>query len=524
MKSLECRPTLAISSPSLALIVLSVFFSVQPVTPCFGLVPQKTVCHPSSSLFWSSRRRHGHRLLADSRNGKTEADTSEDSKSFSTEMGGDDSSLTAPICRVVTRADAKLPDKPPMLPSSLFRRESQLLNGTSNNDDNILDKLDAYYNAEAHKITRRVSYFDQPSGIDGNGEIQIGVDRNEEEYLVSVLRGSLEDAGFQLLSRRDLDLCERLNAGYLLRLSILPDVKELDQGIAQEFYPERFYSGNGTAINPEEILFDGRVLVYWRGYAEEVTRGRLLLPKIDYLQASLVQRSAAWVKSQLDAVESKLARRMFRLITSIRQSFRESLMHMIEMLPIKTMAKALRTMLMGLDDSARNATDATRRSVANKEGLFTLSRYGGSTKKFVGSPNPNDALDPFTICEIDYSEPALRPNMNSKFQRRQAKNSNAERCLYQEINHQTLTCEYDETMFRKGASPTMQLLDRVSISNLVDFFSSSGRKKLLKTLVVRSELVEPTYEEVSVTWRLEYKYGTIFPISNKLFYSIRCYR
>ena len=48
----------------------------------------------------------------------------------------------------------------------------------------------------------------------------------------------------------------------------------------------------------------------------------------------------------------------------------------------------------------------------------------------------------------------------------------------------------------RSVLPTMQLLDRVSISNLVDLFSLSGRRKLLRTLFARSELVEPTYEEV----------------------------
>ncbi len=65
------------------------------------------------------------------------------------------------------------------------------------------------------------------------------VDPVAEERLVSSVRTSLENAGFELLSKRDIDLCESLNAGYLLRLSILPDVSELDE-IAQEFYPERF--------------------------------------------------------------------------------------------------------------------------------------------------------------------------------------------------------------------------------------------------------------------------------------------
>lgn len=39
-------------------------------------------------------------------------------------------------------------------------------------------------------------------------------------------------------SWRNLDLCEAFNTGYLLRLSIIPDVGSLDEGIAKEFSPK----------------------------------------------------------------------------------------------------------------------------------------------------------------------------------------------------------------------------------------------------------------------------------------------
>jgi hypothetical protein len=44
----------------------------------------------------------------------------------------------------------------------------------------------------------------------------------------------------------------------------------------------------------------------------------------------------------------------------------------------------------------------------------------------------------------------------------------------------------------------MELLERVSINNLVDFFSKSGRRKMIRAILEKSELVEPTYEEVMV--------------------------
>jgi hypothetical protein len=110
---------------------------------------------------------------------------------------------------------------------------------------------------------------------------------------------------------------------------------------------------------------------------------------------------------------------------------------------------------------------------------------------------PNDALNPFMICEIDYNEPELRPSLQSKFFQERLMGTEQERRLYREMNHHTLTCEYDERISKAGRKlPTMQLLDRVSISNLVDSFSPSGRDRLIRTLFATSELVEPTYEEV----------------------------
>jgi hypothetical protein len=72
--------------------------------------------------------------------------------------------------------------------------------------------------------------------------------------------------------------------------------------LAREFYPELFVEGSCSSKEEiaERFLFDGSVLVFWRGYSREVTRGRLLLPKIDYLQASLVQRLSGSVKKKLD--------------------------------------------------------------------------------------------------------------------------------------------------------------------------------------------------------------------------------
>lgn len=80
---------------------------------------------------------------------------------------------------------------------------------------------------------------------------------------------------------------------------------------------------------------------------------------------------------------------------------------------------------------------------------------------------------------------------------------NVDHDMYQCLNSGGLKCPYDSMAAGKvkGPEPPMQLLKRVTISSLVDLFSSEGRRDLLRTLFSKSELVEPTYEEVVVVWR-----------------------
>jgi hypothetical protein len=130
-------------------------------------------------------------------------------------------------------------------------------------------------------------------------------------------------------------------------------------------------------------------------------------------------------------------------------------------------------------------------------GLFKLGRYGGSKVRFVGSPDPTDALQPFIICEV----PEM-PSFSSELETRNFTNvAIAERDMKDEINCNLYSCEYDEKTSSsqiKGGRTRMELLERVSINNLVDFFSKSGRRKMIRAILEKSELVEPTYEEVMV--------------------------
>lgn len=403
------------------------------------------------------------------------------------------------VCRVVALRDKKLPEvtDSALLPSSLIQSPT-----------NILRRLDDIYHAQAHQETRFLKYMQRsPSTPLAESAAVVCSSQEEEDSVAQMLRNSLEDAGFERLSRRDLDLCESLNAGYLLRLSILPDVSELDPSIAQEFYPEYFHE-DGRPKNPQQLadqlLFDGRVLVYWRGYSKEVTRGRLLLPKIDYLQASLVQRLSGSVKRQLVATERFVWMKVLASYRKTTACFVHYLRMLADAMPSERSTKALRKVIRSpYAYSAYKAMSANGtlptlrdlRAAASDTTIFKLSRYGGSKIKFVGNPNPTDALTPFIICEENVNSCSLDVDTCSK--ERAAK---VNRDMYESLNSKDLLCPYDASNpgFRQSS---FQLLERVSISSLVDIFTSEGRRNLMRTIFSKSELVEPTYEEVVVLWR-----------------------
>lgn len=450
---------------------------------------------PSSRSVVHTFARKGKVPICQKSNLDAAANDDDDSQELKSSEALDGNNLSVPICRIVSRADSRLPTKFSTLPESLSQ------------SPHLLDKLDALYHAQAHKQTQGLHYLDQSNQkpkpvVNSLSETALMAERQ----LVSVTRNALEDAGFELLSERDIDLCESLNAGYLLRLSILPDVTNLDPGIAKEFYPERFHS-NGTVVDKDELLFDGRVLVYWRGYAEEETKGRLLLPKLDYLQASFVQRSAAWLKMRLDKAENQLVKSTIKQSRKLKSKVQTAVLKITDSIPAKRLAQITRDFFQDESDMEEVFLQENDFHVSSK-GSRKLGRYGGSKIRFVGSPNPSDALAPFTICDVDYDNPvpnSKNPGNHIPKVGRTPENATiaaAEHDMYKEINNQDFTCEYDQTRSKNNPGqplPRMQLLERVSISDLVDVFTKSGRQNLVKTLFAESKLVEPTYEEVSIT-------------------------
>lgn len=414
---------------------------------------------------------------------------------------------SAPICRVVALADSKLPNpSPDNMPPFLFQSPQFLLR-----------RLSDIYHAIAHDETQGLNYVDRAStSSEMSSSTQAPTVQqylDEQKDLVRITRTCLEDAGFELLTRRDLDLCEALNAGYLLRLSIVPDVSELDEGIVQEFYPELFSNSSTSDSDESDFLFDGRVLVYRRGYSQEVTQGRLLLPKLDYLQTSLVQRSTSWLKLQLDTLEEAVMDRMKAVSNRFRRSVAQGARKAIDKLPqsyIRTLVQEQLTPSLdavvsppinGLSTLGLRRGLPQLQSHREQGSFFRLTRYGGSKIRFVGSSNPIDALEPFLICQSREGSFCAPCPMNKRKRGRQQKEDNCDDCESR-CEDYNLKCPYDVGILGPDLShPSMQLLERVTIGNLVNIFSRDGRRKLLRTLASESELVEPTYEEVVVVWR-----------------------
>lgn len=421
------------------------------------------------------------------------------------------------VCRICATADGEIPiSDQSVLPPTLVRSD-------------LFGKMDAIYHAASHADTSSLKYINSDKrrrqrnvagtkgGDDGSEDVENRFDEEEEVLLVSILRSSLEDAGFELLNRRDLDLCEALNAAYLLRLSIQPDIKTFDPKVGQEFYPERFGfdKANGSdnkdtagagaepteAFEKHDLLFDGRVLIFRRGYSEEVTVGRLLLPKLDYLQASIVQKSAAIVTRALSRIERSVVNTVARVARSTRRRLREVLSDMADAIPATKVTAIIKSRWVLNETSSfvdGNETNGSATS-SNEAKILKLNRYGGSREQFVAAPDLNDAINPFLICEVEYAHEVPLGSTNGNTP---TDDKGISGPMIEAVNTGTITCEYDARNQKQGSlNEPMRLLKRVSISNLIDFFSPQGRRGVVRGFVEKAKLVEPTYSEVVVVWR-----------------------
>ena len=369
-------------------------------------------------------------------------------------------------------------------------------------DPDLLERIDIIYNAIAHTQSRRLK---DSLSYDDYDDTYV-FEEHKEEKLVSVLRTSLEDAGFELLTKRDLDLCEALNAGYLLRLSIIPNTADLDPRIGQEFYPE-LYSKNGTTTtaptdDDRSLLYDGRILIFRRGYSSEISRGKLLGAKLDYVQASLVQKSASRVTEILGRFERRLLRRLTKSIRSASANTKEYLAGLVDVLP-SFLGDFLKNQWgwkkQRIGSSSTGNLQKLEEKMQQQENIFfKLGRYGGSRVQFVGSPDSSDALTPFLVCKVTDGPEDNEIIATERSTTSLGISEDIDRDIIAGLNNGDYTCQYDE---ESANSIPATLLERITLSNVVDLYSPEGRKRVAKSFMAESELVEPTYEKVIAIWR-----------------------
>jgi len=253
-----------------------------------------------------------------------------------------------------------------------------------------------------------------------------------------------------------------------------------------------------NTIASHDFLYNGHVLIFWRGYGQELTRGRLLLPKIDYLQANIVQKAAGKVRRRLEVVEKKIT----RTTKAVYDKFENWLVSMVarglQLIPSQRVAEWARIKLVEVAEKTkiRMREESTRKKTERR---ISLQRYGGST----------DAVAPFMICEVDYEneqgEATAQVNGNSTLASSTTSSLDevVNHDIYEAMNQGQVSCGYDIKAMGPNGTVTvapMQLLERVSISNLLDF-TPAGTRNLFKTIFVKNELLEPTYQEVIVVWR-----------------------
>ncbi len=409
-------------------------------------------------------------------------DVSKEEEKNSTAMFCDTSS-----CRIVATSDGKIS------PSSVA--------SLSRSSKSVLDKIQLIYAVESQKQLRDLTYMTHQSTFESMRNTRDAMDGTchvgQEDNLISILKQALHDGGYKLMNRRDLDLCSALNAGYLLRLSLLPDIKELDPCIGRKFYPEMYEhfddSRNKTfAIQRETtprtnpLLFDGRVLVFRRGYSKEITTGRLLLPKLDYLQASLVQRSSSALTRKLGEFEKRLEGLFLNFVSALNSSvqgafrtFGVGFLHFPGLSTregtseIELENRESQAQRITIDDAEASATLSSNATRGNK--VFKFTRYQALSNSF----DLNNALSPFLLCDIvNNTSYAAQDDVNGV------------------VKSGNILCQYDAETNESVKS--FSLLERISIQNTVDFFTVKGRRELIRNYFKSSTLVEPAFEEVIV--------------------------
>ena len=414
--------------------------------------------------------------------------------------------------KIVAPGDGKLP-----LPSSLMSNSSKAITSAPL-QYNILQALDSIYQQQS-----RLEILKSNNNFKSNNQAHCS-----ERRQLQLIRKSLSDSGFELLNQRDLDLCNALNAGYLLGLSLDSELNALDASIADDFFSdsastcnddtvavesksteEEQLSTNGSiAVNQNEtvaaqstststqnnkqltitpssqqLLFDGKVLIFRRGYGQERTDERLIVPKIDYLQANIVQRGTVAVTNVMESGLERVTTATANMLNGAKMTIRTLVLELTRSLPDVLARLMLNSeeVIDFLEHTTQSDVNEGERNTSNDK-VIKLLRYGGGTSRSY-APDLGDRLNPFLLYPHDDGKNATATTSTA-------------------IGSTSLTsipkCKYDEAS-RETIPQSVRLLDRVSIENI---FSPGLKKRgIVRRLFSKSDLVEPTYEEVVVIWR-----------------------
>jgi len=368
--------------------------------------------------------------------------------------------------RIVASGDGKFPE-------SASKKSVQ----SKSDDVQIFDALDGIYHHESRKDLDAIMSL---SSSDPNSA-------NEKERLkLRCMCKSLNDAGFVLLDQRDVDLCAALHAGYLLRLSLRPVLSGLDDSIVSDFFGIKDHVDSENDMNritnstinrniykASSMLFGGKVLVFRRGYSQELTSGKLILPKIDYFQANIVQRVTLSVSNVISSSAKNVSDFTNAIIIALEKEFRVFLLNISKKLP-----NSLSRLVLNEEEVFDFLEQSILHEINEKkiENKINLWRYGGSTAY---APEIGNSLNPFLYFPPDTNLTSVREvdKVSGSFKRP--------------------VCAYDEVSASIPSS--VQLLDRVNIGNVLT--SGIRKRELVKNLFQVSELVEPRYDEVVVIWR-----------------------
>ena len=108
---------------------------------------------------------------------------------------------------------------------------------------------------------------------------------DEDAWRMSRLREHLDDAGFELVGEREAQLATTLSPTAPESLNVRISLDNLDSTL-----PRAFALPSPPVDDASQLLYDGRVLIWRRGYSSEARTGRLIGAKLDYLQQDLVQQ------------------------------------------------------------------------------------------------------------------------------------------------------------------------------------------------------------------------------------------